>query len=140
MNKIAKIFTVRDNHMYIDDIQNIVDKYNNTYHSSIKMTTVEASNEGIVYYDLYNKRHREMLKRSNKSKYKTGDIVRIHRFKKLFEKGYAKKWTDEIFTIYKVNNSIPVTYKIKTYEKKNGHYEYIKGNFYEQELQITKMA
>ena len=56
MNKIVKMFTERGNHRYIDDIQRIVDEYNNSYHSSIKMTPVEASkkeNEGIVYYNLY---------------------------------------------------------------------------------------
>ena len=81
-----------------------------------------------------------MLKQNNKPKYKKGDIVRIYRFKKLFEKCYAKKWTDEVFTIYKVNNTIPETYKIKTLEKRNGRHEYKKGNFYKQELQKTKMA
>ena len=104
MNKIAKMFTERDNHRYIDDIQNIVDKFNNTYHSSIKMTQVEASkeeNEGIVYYNLYNKRRREMLKRNNKPKYKKGDIVRIYRFKKLFEKGYAKNGQMKSFQFIK---------------------------------------
>ena len=62
MNKIAVVNTERDNHRYIDDMQNTVDKYNNSYRSSIKMTPIEASkqgSEGNVYYNLYNKRRRE---------------------------------------------------------------------------------
>ena len=35
MNKLSMLFTERGNYRYIDDIQNIVNKYNNTYHSSI---------------------------------------------------------------------------------------------------------
>ena len=143
MNKIVKMFTERGNHRYIDDIQRIVDEYNNIYHSSIKMTPVEASkkeNEGIVYYNVYNKRRREMMKQNIKPKFKVGDIVRINKFKKIFEKGYAPKWSNELFVIYKDNGTIPNTYKVKSIEKKNDRYEYIRGNFYEQELQKTKMA
>ena len=143
MNKIAKMFTERGNNRYIDDIERIVDEYNHSYHISIKMTPEDASkkqNEGIVYYDLYNKRRREMMKRNLKPKFKVGDIVRIYKFKKIFEKGYAPKWSSEIFVIYKNNGTIPNTYKIRSIKKENNRYEYIRGNFYQQELQITKMA
>ena len=138
MNKIAKMFTQRGNHRYIDDIERIVNEYNNSYHSSIKMTPFEASkkeNEGIAYYNLYNKRRRQMMKQNIKPKFKVGDIVRIYKFKKLFEKGYDPKWSNELFVIYKNNGTIPNTYKAKSIEKKNDRYEYIRGNFYEQELQ-----
>ena len=142
MNKIVKMFTERGNHRYIDDIERIVDEYNNSYHSSIKMRPVEVSkeSEGIVYYNLYNKRRRQMMKENIKPKFKVGDIVRIYKFKKLFEKGYDPKWSNEVFVVYKDNGTIPNTYKVKSIEKKNDRYEYIKGNFYEQELQKTKMA
>ena len=96
------MFTEHGNHRYIDDIQRIVDEYNNSYHSSIKMTPVQASkkeNEGIVYYNLYNKRRHEMMKRNIKPKFKVGDIVRIYKFKRIFEKGYDPKWTHEKFLI-----------------------------------------
>ena len=132
MNKIAKMFTERGNHRYIDDIQRIVNEYNNSYHSSIKMTPVEASkkeNEGIVYYNLYNKRRRKMMKQNLKPKFKVGDIVRIYKFKKLFEKGYLPKWSNSFYVIYKDNGTIPNTYKVKSIEKKNDRYEYIRQNF-----------
>ena len=121
MENISKMFTERGNKRYIDEIQNIVNEYNNSYHSSIKMSPIEASkpqHEGIVYYNLYNKRRREMMKRSNKHKFKVNDIVRISKYKKHFEKGYSKRCTDELFIIYKCNQTIPETYKIKTLEKK----------------------
>ena len=77
-----------------------------------------------------------MMKRNIKPMFK----VRIYKFKKIFEKGYAPKWTNEKFVIYKNNGTIPNTYKVRSTGKKNDRYEYIKGNFYEQELQKTKMA
>ena len=89
MNRIVKLMTERDNHRYIDDIQYILNDYNNTYHSSIKITPSEASekeNEGIVYYNLYNKRRREMLKQNNTPKYKKGDKVRISRFRSILKR------------------------------------------------------
>ena len=62
-----------------------------------------------------------------------GDHVRITKKKKTFDKGYTQRWTEEIFTISKIQLTIPVTYKITDY---NG--EEIQGSFYEQELQKTK--
>ena len=59
MNKISQMFTERGNNRYIDDLQDNVNKYNHEYHSSIKMSPVQVSNqihEGIFYYNLYNKR------------------------------------------------------------------------------------
>ena len=142
MNQIVKIFADRDYHRYIDDIHRLVNDYNNSYHSSIKMTPVEASkkeNEGLVYYNLYNDRRRKLLKQNRKHKFTVNDRVRITRFKKTFQKGYSKRWTDEIFIVYKVNPTLPVTYKIKEIPK-NGKNVYIKGDFYQEELQKTALS
>ena len=65
-------------------------------------------------------------------KYEVGDNVRITKKKNLFEKGFTPRWTEEIFTISKIQLTILVTYKIIDY---NG--EEIQGSFYEQELQKT---
>ena len=140
MNKISYLFTERGNYRYIDDIHNIVDKYNNTYHSSIKMTPQEASkkeNEGLAYYNQYNKKIRDRYLQNKKAKYKINDHVRIKRTKKHFDKGYDKRWSDEIYLIYKVNSTLPPTFKIKEILE-NGKYKYISRNFYEEELQKTK--
>ena len=140
MNKLSSLFTERNNYRYIDDIHNIVEKYNNTYHSTIKMTPVEASkkeNEGLVYYTINNKRIRERYIQNKKPKFKINDHVRIKRTKKHFDKGYDKRWSDEIYLIYKINLTLPPTYKIKEILE-NGKYKYVSRNFYEQELQKTK--
>ena len=50
----------------------------------------------------------------------------------MFDKGYTKRWTEEVFKICKIQLTIPVTYKIT-----DSNEEEIQGSFYEQELQKT---
>ena len=38
--------------------------------------------------------------------FKIGDIVRISKYKKFFAKGYLPNWSEEIFVITKVENSV----------------------------------
>ena len=109
-------------------LPDLVKEYNNTRHSSIKVTTVKASkkeNELTVYPE-----HLEI--RDINPKFSVGDKVRISKKKKTFEKGYTTRWIEEIFTIAEVQRTQPLTYKIADL---NG--EEIKGTFYEPELQKT---
>ena len=130
--KMWKYFSSNSTNVYINILPDLVKEYNNTGHSSIKMTPVKASekeNELRVWRNLYPK-HLEI--RDINPKFSVGDIVRISKKKKPFEKGYTTRWTEEIFTIAKVKRTSPVTYKIADL---NG--EEIKGTFYEPELQKT---
>ena len=130
--KMWKYFTDNNTSVYIDILPDLVKDYNNTRHSSIKMTPVEASkkkNELTVWRNLYPE-HLEI--RDIKPNFSIGDKVRITKKKKTFEKGYTTRWTEEIFTIVEVKRTSPVTYKIADF---NG--EEIKGSFYEPELQKT---
>ena len=63
-------------------------------------------------------------------KFKVGDHVRISKFKNVFAKGYTPNWSEEIFVVKKVKNTVPWTYVISDL---NG--EEIVGSFYEKELQ-----
>ena len=95
------------------------------------MTPAEASkktNEVTVYRNLYP----DLTRRPMRAKYKIGDKVRIHKKKKLFEKGFTPNWTEEVFTVSKVQGIHPITYKITDYND-----EEIQGTFYEQALQKT---
>ena len=65
-------------------------------------------------------------------KFKVGDHVRISKYKNIFAKGYAPNWSEEIFVVKKIKNTIPWTYKINDL---NG--EEIVESFYENELQKT---
>ena len=59
-------------------------------------------------------------------------IVRISKYKNIFAKGYTQNWSEEIFIIIKIKNTVPWTYVISDL---NG--ERIDGIFFEKELQKT---
>jgi len=95
------------------------------------MTPVEASkkeNEVRVYRNLYP----DLTRRPMRAEFKIGDKVRILKKKGLFEKGFPPNWTEEVFTVSKIQRTNPVTYKITDCND-----EEIQGTFYEQELQKT---
>ena len=130
--KMWKQFTVQGNTQYLSILPKILSQYNNTKHSSIKMTTVEASkkNENTVYFNLYG----NMEQLSSKPKFKVGDKVRISKYKrKVFDKGYTPNWTEEIFLIDKIQSTKPITYRLKDLNN-----EEIQGSFYEPELLKAK--
>ena len=65
-------------------------------------------------------------------KLKVGHHVRISKFKNVFAKAYTPNWSEEIFVVKKIKNTVPWTYVISDL---NG--EEIVGSFYEKELQKT---
>ena len=60
-------------------------------------------------------------------KFQAGDHVRISKYKNIFAKGYTPNWSEEIFVIKKIKNTVPWTYVISDL---NG--EKIIGTFYEK--------
>ena len=123
-NKIYKYMTAIGKNVYIDGIDDILDKYNNSIHSSIKMKPKDVTDDSFVEYS------EETNKKS--PKFKVGDNVRISKYKNIFTKGYTPNWSEEVFIVNKVQNTVPWTYLINDL---NG--EEIKGSFYEKELQKT---
>ena len=93
----------------------MVEKYNNTYHRSIKFTSSDA----------------RKARKATSPKFHVGDKVRIPRKKDTFEKVYTPNWT-EVFIISSVKATKPLTYTIKDTLR-----EPVQGNFYEQELQLS---
>lgn len=129
--KMFKYFSANSTRKYIDVLQNMVKNYNETVHSSIKMTPIEASkkeNENRVWINLYG-----FPKPGQEPKFSVGDKVRITKKKKTFEKGYTPRWTEEVFEITEVQYTNPPTYKLKDWKG-----EKIIGSFYELELQKTR--
>ena len=123
-----KYFTANSTRKYIDVIDEFVNRYKNTVHSSIKMTPTEASKkENEVWRNLYGDYN--PLERKA-PKFSVDDKVRITKKIGIFDKGYTPNWTEEIFTVSEVRYTDPITYKIKDL---NG--EEIKDSFYEQVLQ-----
>ena len=131
--KMFKYFTDNNTYNYIDALPELVEDYNNTVHSSTKLTPTDASkeeNELTVWRNLYPDRYK--TSRLN-PKFSVGDEVRITKKKKDFEKGYTARWTEEIFTIKEIRETNPITYKLEDLQG-----EEIEGTFYEPELQKTE--
>ena len=131
--KMFKYFTDNNTYKYIDVLPDLVEDYNNTVHSSTKLTPIDASkkkNELTVWRNLYPDRYK--TSRLN-PKFSVGDEVRITKKKKDFEKGYTTRWTEEMFTIKEIRETNPITYKLEDLQG-----EEIKGTFYEPELQKTE--
>ena len=63
-------------------------------------------------------------------KFKIGDNVRISKYKNFFAKGYTPNWSEEVFVIEKIKNTLPWTYIISDFQGKE-----IGGTFYKNELQ-----
>ena len=122
-NKFFKHMTALSKNVYFDVLDNIVNKYNNTVHRTIKMKPIDVTTDSYAEYN----------EDSNKRnpRFKVGDHVRISKCKNIFAKGYAPNWSEEIFVIKKVN-TVLWTYVISDL---NG--EEITGSFYEKELQKT---
>ena len=101
-NKIYKHMTSISKNMYTDKLDDIVKKYNNTYHTSIKMKSVDFKDN--TYIDF-----KKEVNDKN-PKFKIGDHVRISKYKNIFTKGNMPNWSEEIFVISKIKNTVPWTY------------------------------
>ena len=112
-NRMWKMFSANNNTVYWDKLEELVDDYNNTKHSSIKMTPIEASkkeNEKKVFANLYGDL---IYLKPKKTKFSIGDKVRVSKYKRrVFDKGYTPNWTEEVFTVDDILLTKPVTYKI----------------------------
>ena len=129
-NMMYKKFTENNNTIFYNILDELVNNYNNKYHSTIKMTPIEGSKK-INEKKLKNIYNFEKTKKLGK--FKIGDRVRISLEKNIFEKGYETNWTQEIFVIYDIKYS-----NVPYYYLKDLNNEKLQGTFYEQELQKTK--
>ena len=116
--------TVFSKNIYFDVLDDIVNEYNNTVHRTIKMKSIDITD------DYYVESHENPNKKD--PKFKGGDYVRISKYKNIFAKGYTPNQSEEVFVINKIKNTVPCTYAISNL---NG--EEITGRFYEKELQKT---
>ena len=120
-NKLYKHMTTTGKNVCYDVLDDVVNKYNNTKHSTIKMKPINVKyNNKRVYIDEHNEKD---------SRFKVGDRVRISKFKNIVAKGYSPNWSKEIFIVNKITDTVPYTYNIKDLND-----EEIIGN-YDRELQ-----
>lgn len=103
-NLLNKWMTVNNSVRWTDALNDILENYNNTYHSSIKMkpseVTLEKEKELMTDKFMHNQMGKERIRNSD---IQVGDKVRLPVKKKLFEKE-GKSYSDEIYTVSKVNS------------------------------------
>ena len=123
-NRFSKHMTAISNNVYFDVLDNIVNKYNNTVHITIKMKPADVTSDSYAEYN----------ENSNKKdlKFKVGDHVRISKYKNIFAKEYTPNWLEEVFLVSKIKNTVYWTYVISDLND-----DLITGSFYERELQKT---
>ena len=87
-----------------------VNKYSNTYRSTIKIKSVELNPS--IYLDFNKENSKEG------PKFKLGDRVRISKYKNIFAKDYVPNSSEEVFVIKKANNTVPWAYVISDLKDK----------------------
>ena len=108
--------------MYIDKLDGIVNEYNISYHSAIKMNPIDVNLSKYIVLGI----------ESNKKvpKFEVGDHVRISKYKNIFAKVFTPNCSKEVFVIKKVKNTAPWTYAIEDLNRNK-----IIETFYQKELQ-----
>ena len=123
-----KYFTANNTQKYIDVLPSMVEKYNNTYHRSIKLKPTDAR-KPANYKHMNNALN---ARKATPPRFHVGDKVHIVRKNGIFEKGFTPNSTEALFTITAVKATKPLTYTI---EDTLG--EPVQGTFYEQGLQSS---
>ena len=114
-NKIFKHMRTTSKNVYFDVLDDIVNKYNNTVHRTIKTKPIDVTDDSHAEYnENFNKKD---------PKYKVGDNVRISKYFKIGQKNLL---------LINIKNTVPWTYVISDLNR-----EKITGRFYEKELQKT---
>ena len=122
---LNKYTTSLSKNVHIDELDVIVNKYNNTYYSTIKMMTVDVKSSTYIEFGIKNN--------DKYLKFKVGDHVTILKYENNFAKGYVRNGSEEVFMIKKVKNTVTWTYVIE-----DPNVEEIIGTLYERELQKKK--
>ena len=103
-NRIYKCMASISKNVYIDKLDDIVHKFNNKKHRTIKMKPIDVKDNTYIDFG------KEV--NNNDPKFKVGDHVRISKYKNIFAKGYTPNWSEEVFVIKEIKNTIPWTYVI----------------------------
>lgn len=127
--RIWRYFTANVTQQWTHVLQDAVHAYNHSIHRSIGMRPADVTQETVDQVREMN--HKRKKAPRGRMDIKVGDKVRLSKVRSVFAKGYLPNWTEEIFTVVRINvKDTPTTYKLKDY-----HNEEIEGSFYRQEIQ-----
>ena len=95
MNTIYKYMTSISKNVYIQKLDDIVNKYNNTYHSPIKMKPVDIKSSTYIDCCIENNK--------KDPNFEVGDNVRKSIKKTIFGKDYNPNWSEEVQLLKKLH-------------------------------------
>ena len=128
--RMWRYFTATRQERYVDALQHMVDGYNQAVHRTTGMAPADINDMNAE--DVWRKMYKFGAPRKP-PKHKVGDLVRISKTKKTFEKGYRSNWTREIFKITRVYKKVLPEYRLEDLEGED-----ILGKFLEHELQAVR--
>ena len=96
-NKIFKHMRAVSKNVYFD-VLDLVDKYNNAFHRTIKMKPVDVNSNSYAEYNVGSN--------EKDPKFKVGDHMRISKYTNISAKGYTPNWSEEVFVVSKINNAV----------------------------------
>ena len=108
-NLLKKPVFLAGNANWRSELPSVIKQYNNTIHSSIKMTPNQASkksNGKVVFDNLRDDRQKQI------PKLKLGDLVRTTDIKKVFSKGDSRSWSHKLYTITEIIHDTIPSYRI----------------------------
>ena len=91
--------TAVSKNVYFDVLDDIVNKYKTIVRRTIKMKPIDVTSDSYAEYD-------EDFK-VTKPKFKGGYSVRISIYKNIFAKGCTQNWSDDVFVVRKIKNTVP---------------------------------
>ena len=130
LSKIYKYFTWKNTKRWVDKLQDFTDSYNATVHRAhgFRPDKINLRNQNRVWRKLY----RDYLRNNNMNiqpYFRRGDKVRLSINKGIFEKGYKKTFSDELYTVDRVVRTNPITYKLRDSDN-----EELLGSYYKEDL------
>ena len=108
-NLLRKPIFLAGNADWLSQLPSVVEKYNNTIHTSTKMTPIQASkksNEKEVYSNLQDDRQKQTPKN------KLGQLIRTADIKRVFSKGDSTNYSYKLYTITDVKHDTIPSYRI----------------------------
>jgi hypothetical protein len=141
---IYRYLTEKQTRKYIDVLQDLVKTYNTRPHRSLaNHPPYEAvKDENVHFFRRVEQNriapivHKNLrLSRMSKNKFKVGDVVRIRKWKNVFDRGYKQTFSNLYYKIHRILDSLPtVTYELVSLHDN----EVVRGGFYPNELQLVK--
>jgi transposase InsO family protein len=126
--RIARYLTYSNGWRYIDKLDKIVKGYNTSTHRTTGMRPSKITAQDVPA--IKRKMYPDRIEWRPHFTFTPGDTVRLAKERAVFDKGYHRNWTEEIFVVSEAVPRDPPVYRVKDLSG-----EIVEGTFYEAEMQ-----